>query len=39
MDIHATGVDIATEDGVVSVPAARFADTNVLKLKEESQDG
>ena len=39
VDIHATGVDITTENGVVSVPAARFADTNVLKLTEESRDG
>ncbi len=38
VDIHATGVDISTEDGVVSIPAARFADTNVLKLTEESRD-
>ncbi len=38
LNIHATGVDIATDEGVVSVPAARFADANVLKLREESQD-
>lgn len=39
LDIHATGVDIATEDGVVSVPAERFAASNVLKLKEDAGDG
>ena len=39
VDIHATGVDIATAEGVVVVPAARFADTNVLKLTEEGRNG
>jgi small-conductance mechanosensitive channel len=39
VDIHATGVDIVTEEGVVSVPASRFADTSVLKLTEEGRDG
>lgn len=39
VEIHSTGVDIATEDGVASVPAARFAQTSVLKLSETDQDG
>ena len=34
VDIHGTGVDIATAGGVVSVPAARFAETAVLRLPE-----
>ena len=38
VDIHATGVDIATAEGVVSVPAARFADTSVLRFKKVSKD-
>lgn len=38
VDIHATWVDIATEEGVVSVPTARFADTDVLTLTEERRD-
>lgn len=39
VDIHATGVDIVTDEGVVSVPAARFADTSVVKLMQADQDG
>ena len=39
VDIHATGVDIATDEGVVSVPAARFAAGDFLILTEPSGDG
>ncbi len=39
VDIHGTGVDLATAQGIVSVPAARFADSNVLRLSEEPSDG
>lgn len=39
VDIHTTGVDIATDEGVITVPAARFADTNVLILTEAGRDG
>lgn len=39
VNIHATGVEIATEEGVVSVPAARFADSTVMKLTEANPDG
>ena len=38
VDIHATGVDIATGEGVVSVPAAKFAETQVLTRVEKEQD-
>jgi hypothetical protein len=39
VNIHATGVEIATEEGVVSVPAARFADANWVKLMQADGDG
>ena len=39
VNIHATGVEIATEEGVVSVPAARFADSNFVKLMQADGDG
>lgn len=39
VNIHATGVEIATEEGVVSVPAARFADANFVKLIQVDGDG
>ncbi len=39
VDIHGTGVDIATTAGVVSVPAARFAETAVLRLAETDVEG
>ncbi len=39
VDIHATGLDIATEDGVVSVPGARLAETHVLRQSEADQRG
>lgn len=39
VNIHATGVEIATEKGVVSVPAARFADANLVKLIQADGDG
>ena len=38
VEIHATGVDVGTDEGVVSVPAARFAEANVLKYTDEAQD-
>ena len=34
VEIHGTGVDLATDRGVMTVPAARFADSKVLRLKE-----
>jgi hypothetical protein len=39
VNIHATGVEIATEEGVVSVPAARFADASFVKLMQADGDG
>ena len=37
VDIHVTGLDIATEEGVISVPAARLAETHVLRHAEPDQ--
>ncbi len=39
VDIHTTGVDVATNEGVVSVPAARLAETSVLRKAEADQSG
>lgn len=39
VDIHATGVDIVTDEGIVSVPAARFAQTVVVRLTTTDSDG
>lgn len=36
VDIHSTGVDIATAEGIVHVPAARFAQTNFLVLRQDA---
>lgn len=38
VDIHATGVDIATDEGIVSVPGARFADSAFVRLKPTEPD-
>lgn len=38
LEIHSTGVDIATGDGVVVVPASRFADSSFVKLNQDSAD-
>lgn len=38
VEIHSTAVDVATERGVVSIPAARFARVNVLRIRAESGD-
>lgn len=39
VEIHATGADLATKQGIVTIPSARFADSNVLRLSEGSSDG
>ena len=39
VNIHATTVDVVTEEGIMSVPAARFADSKVLKLAQADGDG
>lgn len=36
VEIHRTGVDLATGEGVVTVPAARFAESAVLRLQDEA---
>jgi small-conductance mechanosensitive channel len=36
--IHSTGADVSTIDGVVSVPASRFAEIAVLRLSESDDD-
>lgn len=38
VEIHSTGVDIATHEGILTIPAARFADTSVLRLGEDASD-
>ena len=39
VEIHSTAVDIATKDGIATIPAARFAETSVLRLREDRGDG
>lgn len=39
VDIYNTGIDIATHDGVASVPAARLAESGVLRLDESDDNG
>lgn len=39
VEIHVTGVDIATDQGIVTIPAARFADSNVLRISKGPSDG
>ena len=39
VDIYSTGVDIATADGVASVPAARFAESGLLHIDGEPGSG
>jgi hypothetical protein len=38
VDIHNTGVDIATEDGIASVPAARLAENGILRITRAAED-
>ena len=35
IEIHTTGVDIATAEGVVTIPAARFAELKLLRPHED----
>ncbi|NNF16405.1 MAG: mechanosensitive ion channel, partial [Gammaproteobacteria bacterium] len=35
VEIHNTAVDIATAEGIATIPAARFAEVNVLRLSED----
>ncbi len=39
VEIHGTGVDIATDDGIATIPAARFAETRVLRIRGGEEDG
>lgn len=39
VEVHDTGVDLATEQGIVTIPAARFADSNVLRVGKDLTDG
>ncbi len=39
VDVYSTGVDVATRKGIVSIPAARFAETKVLRLRPDGDDG
>jgi hypothetical protein len=36
--IHGTGVDVATQDGMVSIPASRFAEVAVLRIPETESE-
>lgn len=38
VDIHDTGIDVANDDGVLWVPAARLAEAGVLRLAERDDD-
>lgn len=38
VEIHSTGVDIATKEGILTIPAARFADSAVLRVGEDISD-
>lgn len=38
VEIYSTGVDIATDKGIASVPAARFAETGMLRLSRTADD-
>jgi len=38
VEIHSTAVDIATEAGIATIPAARFAEASVLRLREDRGD-
>lgn len=38
VEIHATGIDIANDEGIVRVPAARFAETSVLHKPAAEQN-
>jgi hypothetical protein len=38
VEVHGTSVDIATEEGIASVPAARIAESGMLKLSRTASD-
>ena len=39
VDIYSTGVNIATDEGIASIPAARLAEVGVLHKAESDDDG
>jgi hypothetical protein len=39
VDLYSTGLDIATEDGIASIPAARLAEKGVLRRAETDDSG
>ncbi len=39
VEIHSTAIDIATDDGIASVPAAKLAEDGVLHLGEGQRNG
>lgn len=39
VDLHSTALDIATEEGIASVPAARLAERGFLRIPRAPEDG
>ncbi|HEY5646150.1 MAG TPA: hypothetical protein VIS76_09425 [Pseudomonadales bacterium] len=39
VDIHRTGVDLATVEGRLTIPASRFSEHSVLRLKDHADGG
>ena len=39
VEIHATSVDVATDDGIASIPASQIAEIGVLKRREDEGNG
>lgn len=39
IEIHSTTVDVATQQGVVSIPSSRFAEGMVLRIREGNKNG
>lgn len=39
VEIYRTGIDISTDEGVISIPAALFAETSVLRVRRDVSDG
>ncbi|MGB5163652.1 MAG: mechanosensitive ion channel domain-containing protein [Woeseiaceae bacterium] len=38
VEVHSTAVDIATKDGIASIPASRFAEVSVLRIEHGDSD-
>lgn len=39
VDVYSTGIDIATEEGIASIPAARIAESGLLRIGESDDSG